>query len=221
MLILREQEISRQKYRIGIICSGILEKPDDKMKNFKALFELMDPLISNNKTDNDNINVSTVPQINLWSIRKIATVSILEVFKDILPEYRIGQLNLKMQTVRKTTMERVTYENALIFQYKKYLQKLEKITSVLSNRTGGSGGEKKPRTLEQIKLGEIGVKCLCELLTEHPYFNFGQNVAQLLVYLLNCNFPQAREKIMSCFQEIFRSDKKFELTLYVSVKVNL
>lgn len=83
LLILREQEINRQKYRIGIICSGILEKPDDKMKNFNSLFELMD------ERHND------VP--NLFSVRKIATLSILEVFKDIIPEYRIGQIDLKTQ----------------------------------------------------------------------------------------------------------------------------
>lgn len=83
LLILREQEVSRQKYRIGIICSGILEKPEDKMKNFNALFELMDEY--NNDTP------------NLFSIRKIATMSLLEVFKDILPEYRIGQIDLKTQ----------------------------------------------------------------------------------------------------------------------------
>lgn len=83
LLILREQEVARQKYRIGIICSGILEKPEDKMKNFNALFELMD------EQHND------AP--NLFSIRKIATMSLLEVFKDILPEYRIGQIDLKTQ----------------------------------------------------------------------------------------------------------------------------
>lgn len=83
LLILREQELNRQKYRIGIICSGILEKPEDKMKNFNALFELMD------EWHND------AP--NLFSVRKIATMSLLEVFKDILPEYRIGQIDLKTQ----------------------------------------------------------------------------------------------------------------------------
>lgn len=83
LLILRDQEINRQKYRIGIICSGLLEKPEDKMKNFNALFELMD------ERHND------AP--NLFSVRKIATMSLLEVFKDILPEYRIGQIDLKTQ----------------------------------------------------------------------------------------------------------------------------
>ena len=53
------------------------------MKNFNALFDLM----SERKGD----------ETNLFSVRKIATMSILEVFKDILPEYRIGQIDLKTQ----------------------------------------------------------------------------------------------------------------------------
>lgn len=84
LLILREQELNRQKYRVGIICSSILEKPDDKMKNFKLLFELM-----------SNRNKNEEP--NLFSVRKMATMSVLEVFKDIIPEYRIGQIDLKRQ----------------------------------------------------------------------------------------------------------------------------
>jgi len=44
LLIARQQEIERQKYRIGIICSGLLEKPEDKMRNFHALYELMDEI---------------------------------------------------------------------------------------------------------------------------------------------------------------------------------
>lgn len=36
--------------------------------------------------------------VNLMSVRKIAMLSLLEVFKDILPEYRVGQVDLKMQT---------------------------------------------------------------------------------------------------------------------------
>lgn len=203
LLILREQEIGRQKYRIGIICSGILEKPEDKMKNFTALFELMD------ERNGD--------QTNLVSVRKIAAMSLLEVFKDILPEYRIGQVNLKMQTVRKNTMERVTYENVLLQQFKKYLQKLEKIASVLTKRAGGGESISRDKKKENSKLAEVAVICLCELLLAHPYFNFGQNICQLLVYMLNCHTATVRTRIYQCFVEIFKTDKKFDLSLFVSV----
>lgn len=84
LLIYREHEINRQKFRIANICSSILENPENKMKNFGALLELMDERIND--------------MVNLFSVRKLAITSLLEVFKDILPEYRIGQLDLKKQT---------------------------------------------------------------------------------------------------------------------------
>lgn len=109
-------------------------------------------------------------------------------------------------------MERITYENTLLDQYKKYLQKLEKMSNLLTKRPNVN----RSFSQENIKLGETAVTCLCDLLTAHPYFNFGQNIAQLLVYLLNSNFPTTRTKILKCFQDIFQIDKKFDLSLYVS-----
>lgn len=108
--------------------------------------------------------------------------------------------------MRKNTMERISFENTLLLQYKKYLQKLEKMSSLLTKRTNK----------EFVKLGECAVSCMCELLIAHPYFNFGQNICQLLVYLLNCNVTSTRSRILQCFQEIFKTDKKFDLTLFVS-----
>lgn len=110
-------------------------------------------------------------------------------------------------------MERVTFEDALLMYYKKYLQRLEKMTSNLSK----GGGSKRRLSSEFIKLGEVGTTCLCELLLAHPYFNFGQNIAQLLVYMLNSNFPGIRATVLKCFREIFQQDSKFDLSLFVSI----
>lgn len=114
-----------------------------------------------------------------------------------------------MISVKKTTMERVTYEDALLMHYKKYLQKLEKLTSSISK------GQRRTSS-EHRKMAEIAANCLCDLLLEHPYFNFAQNIAQLLVYLSNCNVTSIRINVKNCFQEFFRKDSKFELTLFVS-----
>lgn len=200
LLIRRQQEIEKQKYRIGIICSGILEKPEDKMKNFSALFELMEER-------------SEAGVTNLLSVRKLACISIAEVFLDILPEYRVGQVDTKMTTVRKTTLERITYETALLQQFKKYLQKLEKITSCISKKGGH-------RTPQKVKMAEVAVGCLCDILSAHPYFNYVQNIAQLLVYMLNCRYQSVRERINKCFREIFVDDKKFDMTLFIIRRIN-
>ncbi|KAH8310269.1 hypothetical protein KR044_000329, partial [Drosophila immigrans] len=201
LLIARQQEIERQKYRIGIICSGLLEKPEDKMRNFNALYELMDE--KNRATG----------MVNLLAVRKLAIVSVTEIFKDILPEYRVGQVDTKMQTVRKATLDRVTFENALLQQFKKFLQKLEQLTAQVNKR----GGHKTPQT---IKMATVAVQCMCDLLLAHPYFNYVQNIAQLLVYMLNCNYGTMRQAVNQCFRSLFSNDKRLDMTLFVMRRIN-
>lgn len=201
LLIARQQEIERQKYRIGIICSGLLEKPEDKMRNFNALYELM-----------EETNAAGTP--NLLPVRKLAILSVTEIFKDILPEYRVGQVDTKMQTVRKATLERVTYENTLLQQFKKFLQKLEKLTAIVNKR--GQGRVTPPA----IKMAEVAVQSMCDILNAHPYFNYVQNVAQLLVYMLNCNYENMRERINKCFRTFFANDKKLDMTLFIVRRIN-
>ncbi|KAH8358763.1 hypothetical protein KR093_002267, partial [Drosophila rubida] len=201
LLIARQQEIERQKYRIGIICSGLLEKPEDKMRNFNALYELMDE--KNRVTG----------MVNLLAVRKLAIVSVTEIFKDILPEYRVGQVDTKMQTVRKATLDRVTFENALLQQFKKFLQKLEQLTAQVNRR----GGQKTPQS---IKMATVAVQCMCDLLLAHPYFNYVQNIAQLLVYMLNCNYGAMRVAVNQCFRSLFSNDKRLDMTLFVVRRIN-
>ncbi|XP_005184384.1 nucleolar complex protein 3 homolog [Musca domestica] len=201
LLIARQQEIERQKYRIGIICSGILEKPEDKMRNFNALFELM-----------DETNKAGVP--NLLTVRKVAIVSLTEIFKDILPEYRVGQVDTKMQTVRKATLERVTFENALLQHFKKFLQRLEKLTAAVNRKGHGRV------TPQSVKMAEVAVQSMADLLMAHPYFNYVKNIAQLLVYMLNCNYPRMRETVHNCFRYVFANDKKMDMTLFIIRRIN-
>lgn len=201
LLIHRQQEIERQKYRIGIICSGIIESPSQKLKNITALFDLM-----------EETNEHGVP--NLLTIRKIAAKSATEIFKDILPEYRVGQVDTKMHTLRKATFERVTSENAMLKYFKQFLQVLEKLTSVTKKSSGMN------RNASKIKMAEVCVNCLCELLTSHTYFNYVQNIGQLLVYIINSNFGSMRQVVEKCFRHLFSTDKKLDMTLYIVRRIN-
>lgn len=109
-------------------------------------------------------------------------------------------------------MERITYEETLLQQFKRYLQKLERAASILTKKYGSGN---KSRSVEMKKLALVAVTCLCELLIAHPYFNFSQNIAQLLVYLLNSNNRDCRTRVQHCFEEIFKHDKKLDLSLFV------
>ena len=66
------------------------------------------------------------------TVRKYAAASLLEVFKDLLPGYRLQEHDLT-QKLKKETIATYKYENALINSYKKYLIKLEEYTKTLGS----------------------------------------------------------------------------------------
>lgn len=84
LLAEREQEVQKQRFRIGVICSGLLEKPEEKVKNLGILVDLIYEYGKGGET-------------HLLSTRKLAMISTAEVFKDIIPEYRVGIIDLHSQ----------------------------------------------------------------------------------------------------------------------------
>lgn len=66
-----------------------------------------------------------------------------------------------------------------------------------------------------IKLAETGLKCLCELLIAHPYFNFSKNIIHLLVPFLNSGRENIREMISACIRGVFKADKRGNVSLDV------
>ncbi|XP_039291452.1 nucleolar complex protein 3 homolog [Nilaparvata lugens] len=67
----------------------------------------------------------------------------------------------------------------------------------------------------------VCLKLMCDLLVLHPYFNYSQNIAQLLVLYLNNPKPEVRSIVSKCLSQIFREDKKGELSLFIVRKINL
>jgi nucleolar complex protein 3 len=80
----REEELQSQKFKIGVLCAGILEKPEEKIKNLNVLLRMLD------ERDKEG-------QLNFLPIRKLVMLSLVEIFKDILPEYRVGKVDLEHQ----------------------------------------------------------------------------------------------------------------------------
>lgn len=69
----RKEVLRSKRLQIGLLSSTLLETPEIKCENFKTLLELME---------------DTNPEVYI-TVRKLATVSLLEVFKDLLPSYQI------------------------------------------------------------------------------------------------------------------------------------
>lgn len=202
LMVEREEELQRQKFRIGVICSGILEKPEEKVKNIAALLAMVSQYAPNKEE-------------NMISTRKLAMVSLVEVFRDIVPDYKVGVVDLEQQKVRKDTLARVTYENELLKVYKGFLKELEFITGVMRKRKFGPKPSK-----ESVVLAIVAVTCLCEMLLAQPYFNFSTNIGQLLVSFINYGNEVVRKKINETFVKLFKTDKRLDLTRHVVRHIN-
>lgn len=76
LLTERNKILREKKIHIGTLSAGVLENPEQKVTNLRTLLQLMD---------------EEAPQV-YFSVRKLATVSLLEIFKDILPGYEIKKM---------------------------------------------------------------------------------------------------------------------------------
>lgn len=200
LLAAREDALHKRKLLIGVLASGLLEDPQLKTKNLKRLLAL---------TNEES------PELRI-TVCKLATVSLLEVFKDIIPSYQIKHQENTGVKLKKETLKIQGYEKTLLSSYKSYLQKLEKLVSVIDKKRGNF----KNLSQQKLRLAELALNCMCDLLVTHPYFNFSQNLVQMLVPYLNHPMPSVREVCSTCIQKLFKNDKKGEISLEVVRRIN-
>ncbi|XP_031842929.1 nucleolar complex protein 3 [Nomia melanderi] len=200
LLACRKEALTSKRLKIGLLASSLLETPENKSDNFKLLLEFME---------------ESDPEVYI-SVRKLATVSLLEVFKDILPSYHILQIQQEGIKLKKDTLALQKYEATLLRYYKHYLQKLEKMSGVLRKKKGDTRIIKE----QELELGKLGITCMCDLLTTHPYFNYSVNVANFLIPFLDNKHEYVRQEVAKCISQIFKEDKRAELSLTIVRRLN-
>uniref|UniRef100_A0A0A9XF28 NOC3-like protein n=3 Tax=Lygus hesperus TaxID=30085 RepID=A0A0A9XF28_LYGHE len=200
MLALREQNINQYKYKIGLLSSALLEDPHNKVMNIARLLEIFD---------------EWSPELQV-TLKKLVTVSLLEVFKDILPGYQIKHQDEPNVKLKKETRDLQNFEKSLLKGYRGYLTRMEKLASRLYKKKGDT----RTRTAKDISLGELAVKSFCELLIAHPYFNYSNNIVRLVVPYLDNPNQTVRTCVAECFKHIFTHDKRGEIILEIVRKIN-
>lgn len=201
MLQKREEIIERQKFLIGVTCTSIQENPETKIEKLAILMDLVSDKLQNGEK-------------NALVIRKLALISIAELFKDIIPEYKLGILDASVHKMKKTTITRVNFENKLLKHFQCYLVYCESISKSLLKTT------KKIVPSEECQLAEISVNCMCNLLVAHPYFNYSINIVQILAALLNSDSLSVRMCVYNCFVTIFKKDNRFDISLHIVRSIN-
>ncbi|ETE61694.1 Nucleolar complex protein 3-like protein, partial [Ophiophagus hannah] len=159
-----------------------------KLKELRAMLMEQDP------------NVAVI-------VRKLVMISLMELFKDITPSYKIRPLTEREKNtkVKKETQKLREFEEGLVSQYKFYLENLEQCIKDWKQR------KLKKSNVISVKaykgLAEIAVKCLCELLVALPHFNFHNNIIALVVPLMNDDSKKISEPCCDAIKSVFKQDK--------------
>ncbi|MEQ2310382.1 Nucleolar complex protein 3 [Ameca splendens] len=187
----RVQTLNIKKQRIASLASAIISDPLNNMKRVKELRGMM---------------MEADPSVAV-SVRKMVMVSLMEVFKDIAPTYRIRPLTPaeKNTKVKKETQQLREFEESLVSQYKFYLEDLEQTIK---------DWKQKKRKRSQVvsfqsyrSLAEVSVRCLCELLLTMPHFNFHNNIIVTLVPLMNDPLKTVSDMCCDAFRKLFQEDR--------------
>ncbi|TFY66421.1 hypothetical protein EVG20_g4670 [Dentipellis fragilis] len=157
----RKVRLQSAKEQIAGICQEIVADPENSLGLLRRLhtFALAE------------ISTATHPEpvANDPVIRKLAILSQLAVFKDIIPGYRIRALTdlEKAEKVSQIVSRQREWEQGLVGVYQSYLRLLEK--------------EIKDKT----DLAETSLRCICTLLTDVTHFNFRVNLMGVVVARLS------------------------------------
>ncbi|XP_048361252.1 nucleolar complex protein 3 homolog [Sphaerodactylus townsendi] len=191
LIVYRRKKLQEKKVHIAALASAVLADPENNIKKLKELRSMLmeqDP------------NVAVI-------VRKLVMISLMEIFKDITPSYKIRPLTEieKNMKVRKETQKLREFEEGLVSQYKFYLENLEQCVKDWKQR------KLKKSNVISLKaykgLAEVAVKCLSELLVSLPHFNFHNNIIVLIVPLMNDASKQISEMCCDAVKNLFKQDK--------------
>ncbi|MCJ1465633.1 hypothetical protein MMC07_004252 [Pseudocyphellaria aurata] len=134
------------------------------------------------------------------TIKKLALVTQLAVFKDVIPGYRIRPIAESdlAEKLSKEVRRLRAYEQALVGSYQTYVKELTKLAKS-SDREGSNGAA---------TVGQVAISCACSLLLAVPHFNFRGELLKILVNKLSgkkldVSFHKCRETI----EKLFRDDE--------------
>ncbi|KAJ6547529.1 nucleolar complex-associated protein-domain-containing protein [Mycena capillaripes] len=179
----RAARIQGAKDQIASICQEIMADPENSLGLLRRLHTFSLAEISTQSHPE--------PVANDLVIRKLAILSQLAVFKDIIPGYRIRALTEKEKAEKVSQMVARTrdWEQGLVVVYQTYLRALE--------------AELKARS----ELADIALSTMCTLVTELTHFNFRVNLMSCIVARLSKkSWDKTSDQCLDAIIKVFRAD---------------
>ncbi|KAK6230971.1 hypothetical protein QUC31_002489 [Theobroma cacao] len=166
-----EETFESKKCKLAELGMALLADPESNIKSLKEMLQFV--------KDGDH------------SIVKLGMLSLLAVFKDIIPGYRIRlptEKELEMKVSKEVKKMRY-YESTLLSAYKGYLQKLLAL-------------EKRPI------FHHVVVRCICTLLDAVPHFNFCESLLGAVVRNIGSSDDVVRRLCCATIKSLFTNEGK-------------
>ncbi|KAI9249766.1 nucleolar complex-associated protein-domain-containing protein [Phascolomyces articulosus] len=138
------------------------------------------------------------------TIKKLALLTQLAVYKDIIPGYRIRPLTEKEESVKvsKDVKRLREFEKTLLSNYESYIKDLD---IILKDK---KGREQDP------SLVLVAMRCLCELLTTKTHFNFRLNLMVTIVSRMSVvNWNEVADMGCKAMITVFENDESGRTSL--------
>lgn len=200
----------KAKVEIALICESILQSPEQYIKpGGNKLNALL------NAAENSKFGV----------VRRLSLMSLLAVFKDILPGYKIkvkddeeDKLDSQGKMLSKEVKQLRTYERELLKSYQSYLKILEGTISRFERylmRESIEAVDKIKNAANDKKSAHVSAKCLCELHMSKPHFNFRDNILAAIVPRMNSKDPEIAKICCESISKMLSEDLTGDMGLSV------
>ncbi|BBH01483.1 hypothetical protein Prudu_011762 [Prunus dulcis] len=166
-----EEAFESKKNKLAEVGIALLADPASNIKSLKEILQIC--------KDNNH------------AIVKLGLLSLLAVFKDLIPGYRIRlptEKELEMK-VSKDVKKMRLYESTLLSVYKAYLQKLAALE-------------------KQSSFQHVAFRCICTLLDAAPHFNYRESLLGVVIRNIGSPDDVVRKLCCSSIKSLFTNEGK-------------
>ncbi|KAM0716382.1 hypothetical protein Q7P37_007827 [Cladosporium fusiforme] len=184
------EEILQAKEELARMASIMSEDPED---NIALLASIAEITMSKNVT-----------------VKKLGLGTMLAIFKDVIPGYRIRPLGRDDLTskVSKDVRKLRTFEQGLLNGYKSYLQVLKGLAKGSASSDADAAG-----------LGSVAIACACTLLENVSHFNERSVLVAIVVGKLSLRMPSGKDqdytRCLNALETTFKNDDDGYISLEV------
>ncbi|CAN6596408.1 nucleolar complex-associated protein 3 [Trichomonascus vanleenenianus] len=185
------EKLNQAKERIAEINELLTEDPEDHIGKLRELRDMLS-------------------RAKFFKVKQILLLSLVRIFRGIVPGYRIRPLTEaeKKETKLTKDVKRLRYfEETLLANYHEYITTLTDFTK--------KGRGTQQGTVKYL-LASTAINCACELLTYFPYFNFQADLLKILMEKISHKrVDKPFVKCMTTIESIFKQDEEGQVSFEI------